>query len=106
MTRLTSLDVPYAHDKIALLVDLERMKRISAAFGGLVPAYQKIESMDSNAFCTIVAIGAEKNTADVEATIYEQGLPSLQEPLKRYLNLLCGGGKEAVEGEPKKDVVA
>ena len=95
MTRLTSLDVPFAHDKITLKIDLERMKRICTAFGGLVPAFQKIEAMEHTAFCTIVAIGAEKNTADVEATIYEQGLPSLQEPLKRYLNLLCGGGKEA-----------
>ena len=27
-TRLTSLDVPYAHDKITLAIDLERVKKI------------------------------------------------------------------------------
>jgi hypothetical protein len=94
MTRLTSLDVPYAHDKITLAIDLERMKKICAAFGGLVPAFKKVESLDSTAFCTIVAIGSEKNVAEVETTIYEDGLLKLKDPLLNYLNLLAAGGRE------------
>lgn len=94
MTRLTTFDVPYAHDKIALAIDLERMKKICAAFGGLVPAYRKIESLDSTAFCTVVAIGSDKNVTEVEATIYEDGLLNLKDPLMKYLDLLANGGRE------------
>jgi hypothetical protein len=96
MTRLTSLDVPFAHDKITLAIDLDRVKKICAAFGGMVPAYRKIESLDSSAFCTIVAIGAEKNITDVEVTIYEDGLLALKDPLLKYLDLLANGGRELV----------
>lgn len=94
-TIIPSVEIPYGDTTLSLTVGMPQSKSISAAFGGLVPAWQQaVTDMNLEACIKIVALGSGKANADIEATIFEGGLYVLKAPLDRYLNLLATGGRE------------
>jgi hypothetical protein len=92
---ITTLEIPYGDATLDLKVGMDQACAISDAFGGLVPAYQKITSWDMLACSAVVALGSGKPAAEVASVVYAQGLVVLTPLLDRYLNLLVNGGRDA-----------
>lgn len=92
--QIDTIAIPYGDVTLDLKVAMSEACAISAAFGGLVPALQKITGWDPIAFSAVVALGAGKPAAAVADVVYAQGLELLAAPLERYLNLLANGGRE------------
>jgi hypothetical protein len=87
--------------KVTLNVDMKTASKVSTLFGGLVPAFTKIQNYDPTAYTQIILIGTGKTAVEIdkefagfEADVFEIGLPALREPLEKYLNLLSNGGRE------------
>ena len=92
-----------------LNVSLDAFRRVSKVFGGLVPAYNKVTSLDQESFAQILLLGSDLSPSDMEKSqpeyerdLFETGMIDLQRPLLDYLNLLASGGRQAKPPEAEK----
>lgn len=80
-------------------------KEVNAYFGSFVNAMQRVESMDFEAFVTVVAAGLNKKRGEVEELTYDAGIMVLMKPVSNFVVMLANGGRAPAEDdgkEPKK----
>jgi hypothetical protein len=76
----------------------EASKKISAYFGGMLPALNALAQFNVAAYSTVIAAGLNKKADDVERELFQTDLLTLTGPLSDYIALLMGGEKAAREG--------
>lgn len=77
-------------------------KAVSNFFGGLLPAYRRVNDWDAGAYTFIAAAALNKTEKDditkLEQQIFEIGFGEMQAPFLEYLERLGNGGRKP---EPK-----
>jgi hypothetical protein len=82
---------------VSLQFDLTAAKAVNAHFGSFTAAFRRIIEFDFVAYCAVVAAGTDQDIKDIEADVYEAGMPDLAKPLADYLSALANGGRPPAE---------
>lgn len=95
------LEIKLGDKVVTLKCDLERLRRVSDYFGGMVPAWKAVTAFELPAYVKIVAAGMGKTLPDeaLEASVFEAGMQDLKPSIEKYLNRLINGGRDPVETE-------
>ena len=94
-------DIGEVETPLGTLKSTLRAARIVNGMGGFSEAFRALARFDLDAYITIVAAGLNKKPSEVEDAVYALGLPTLVEPLTKYVEYLSNGGKplKAVVGD-------
>jgi len=87
--------ITLAGKDLVLRSSLRAARAVSAGQDGFVGALQRVARYDFDAFASIIAVGIGKEASEVEDAVYETGLPSLIDPVSKYVGYLMRGGREA-----------
>ncbi len=63
------------------------------AFGGILPAYDRLQKMDFNAYVAIIAAGLDKKPADIQWDVFKSDWTDFVEPLCELISNLTRGGR-------------
>ncbi len=79
-------------EKKVLRPTLGAAKRVNAS-GGFSQVINKLLGYDLDYYVTVISAGLDRKPATVEEAVFKSGLPTLVEPLCRFVVNLSNGGK-------------
>lgn len=91
-------------DSVDLLCTPNAVFKLSRAYSGITPLFQKIQSMEIEAYIAIIRAGAnlsDKESGELVNKVFKTGMMNLMTPLVEYLTMLCAGG--VIKSEEKSD---
>lgn len=90
-----------AGESLDLLAAPGPAREVSRLFGGISPAYRKVNDFDFDAIVKVINAGAGRKGKEAEATetlVFDEGIPAAAAVVGVYLGFLSNGGK--AQGEP------
>lgn len=98
---MSDIHIDLGAERVALRCTLRAAKELNAFFGNFTSGFRRLTEYDFSAYVAVVAFGSGRQAKDIEAAVFEAGLPQLVKPLSDYLALLANGGRP-VETEAAK----
>lgn len=95
---MADLEIQLNGKTVTLKWKLPVHKKITAEFGGMLPAYRGIQEFDLDTYSKLIAIATERVLPDaldeVQEDVFVTGMEALKDDLAKYLHRQVSGGKD------------